>query len=684
MDLFLDLETFSDVEIRNGTHRYVEGALEVLLSVWAVDDGDVSVAEGWPAELDELVAAADRVVIHNSKFDRTVCDALEIDMPVHKIHDTLVQARSHGLPGGLGALCEVLRVPTDKAKDKAGRELIQLFCKPRPANSGLRRATKETHPDRWAQFIDYARLDIVAMREVFKRMPKWNYGNPTPPNQAVSEREVWLLDQKINDRGFLIDLDLARTAIDAVKAEQKKLSRRMKHLTEGEVEAATQRDKLLKHLVGFFGVDLPDMQKGTLERRVNDENLPGVVRELLAIRLEASGTSTAKYQTLLNATSADGRLRGTLEFCGAARTGRWAGRLFQPQNLPRPRHSLEEIENTIDGLKGGYADLIYTDVIARASSAIRGSLVAPPGKKLVAADLSNIEGRMLAWLAGEEWKLQAFRDFDAGTGHDLYKLAYARSFNLKPEDVTKDGRQLGKVQELALGYQGAVGAFSSMARLYGMDLPEDQVLGLVKAWRAANSRIKSFWYEIERTAITAIQTPGVTREVGKVRLRRDGAWFKIVLPSGRGLVYPNPKIVTGNTCRQCGGTGFITEKRTLKEECPACEGSGKVNDEKPKMTFDGINPYTKKWGRVYTYGGKLVENITQAASRDVMADAMIRAEDAGYEIVLTVHDEIVTETPDTGRFSAEGLAQIMSANPPWAEGLPLAAAGFEAYRYGKE
>lgn len=677
MILYLDLETFSDVEIKKGTSRYCEGALEILLTAYAVDDGAVQVEEGYPDRVADLAEQADRIVIHNSKFDRTVCETLGIDMPIAKIHDTLVQARSHGLPGGLGILCEVLKVPTDKAKDKRGRELIHLFCKPRPKNSELRRATKLTHPDQWAEFIEYAALDIEAMREVYKRLPKWNYGNPSPPNQSLSERDLWLLDQKINDRGFKVDVDLATAAIDAVETEKRHLARRVNTMTGGEVEAATQRDKLLEHLLEWYGVKLPDMQKGTLERRLLDENIPDPVKELIAIRLEASTTSTSKYRTLLDTVSADGRLRGTLEFCGASRTGRWGGRLFQPQNLPRPKHDRETLEDFVEALKAGCYDLLFDDVIAHCSSAIRGCLVAPNGKKLVAADLSNIEGRVLAWLAGEEWKLQAFRDYDAGTGPDLYKMTAGSILGKAPEDVTKDERQsTGKVPELACGYQGAVGAFASMARLYGLDLPEEEVLAIVKAWRRANRNITRFWYELEQAAIGAVETPGVTREVGLLKVRRDGAWLKIVLPSGRALVYPQPKLGhRKGPCRLCGGLGEVEEVK-----CSECNGTGETYG-RLQLNYSGVDPYTKQWARIWTYGGKLVENVVQAVARDVLADAMPRAEASGYEIVLTVHDEIVTETT-TG--TAEGLSAIMSTNPPWAEGLPLSAAGFSALRYGKE
>ena len=686
MILFLDLETYSDVPLTGGVHRYVEGS-EVLLTACARDDEDVVVYEGLPAVVARYLKEADEIVIHNSHFDRTVLRHHGISIPLPKLHDTMARALAHSLPGGLGALCDVLKIPVDKAKDKEGRQWIQLFCKPRPKNSELRRATKHTHPEQWAKFVDYAGLDIEAMREAYKRLPSWNYRG--------EEHRLWQLDQRINDRGFAIDLEFAQAAISAVTAEKDRLAERVQQMTDGEVQAATQRDAMLKHLLEQYGVTLPDMQKGTLERRLADPELPDAVRELIAIRLEASTTSTAKYKALLAATSLDGRLRGGLQFCGAARTGRWSGRLFQPQNLPRPSHSYAEVEESIEAFKAGTADLLFPDVIARASSCIRSAIIAPEGKKLIAADLSNIEGRMLAWLADEEWKIKAFAEFDAGIGHDLYKLAYARSFGIAPEAVTKDQRQLGKVQELALGYQGAVGAFLSMAQLYGMDLPEDEVIRLVKSWRRANSKIRDFWYWLGDAAISATQKPGVVHHCGRLILRRDGAWLRIQLPSGRFLCYPQPRVeMVREPCRECDGDGYVlphdaTPTAFLPEDdpaavrCTACGGSGWGRD-KQQLTYAGVNQYTRKWERLRTYGGKLAENVTQAASRDVLAFGMTAAEAAGYEVVLSVHDELITETPDDPAFSPEGLSEILATNPPWAAGLPLAAAGFEGGRYRKD
>jgi DNA polymerase len=321
------------------------------------------------------------------------------------------------------------------------------------------------------------------------------------------------------------------------------------------------------------------------------------------------------------------------------------------------------------------------------SSAIRGCIVAPPGKKLVVADLSNIEGRMLAWLAGEEWKLQAFRDFDLGHGPDLYKLAYAKAFDIDASDVTKDQRQIGKVMELMLGYQGGVGAFLTGAATYGFDvedlgqraqstIPPDTLRkaqeflawmqskgrstyglsdtaftvcdSLKRMWRDAHPATSSYWPELEHACVMAVHSPGETFTCRRHKIRRDGAWLRIRLPSGRYLCYPSPQATDG------------------------------------KLTYMGIDQYTRQWQRLKSYGGKLAENVTQGAARDVLASSMQPIEDAGYEIVLTVHDEIIAEAPDSDEFNTEHMASLMSTVPAWATSLPLAAAGFEAYRYKKD
>lgn len=354
--LYLDTETFSDIPIKHGTHRYAEH-VEVMLVAWALDDEESAVwdrtaDEPMPARLEHALAdPAVQVTMHNSHFDRTVMrHGMGIAIPPERIHDTMVQALAHGLPGSLDDLCTILRVPMDKAKDKAGKRLIQLFCKPQSANRKVRRATRSTHPEQWEAFIEYAASDIDAMREVRKRLPMVNF---TP-----TERAVWILDQKINDRGVAVDMELVHAAIQAVAEEQKRLAACTVEMTDGAVASTTQRDALLRYILEEHGIVLDDLRGSTVTRLLEDESLPPDLRALLRVREQASTTSTSKYTALLRGTSSDERLRGTLQYAGAMRTLRWAGRLFQPQNIARGTIHGKELDTYIEALKAGAINLL--------------------------------------------------------------------------------------------------------------------------------------------------------------------------------------------------------------------------------------------------------------------------------------------------------------------------------------
>jgi DNA polymerase len=383
-------------------------------------------------------------------------------------------------------------------------------------------------------------------------------------------------------------------------------------------------------------------------------------------------------------------------------------------------------------MKADSEDLMFDNVMELCSSAIRGSLIAPEGRKLVVADLSNIEGRVLAWLAGETWKIKAFAEYDTvqlkdgswmsgdalrssrllreavelrldakgrpiRRGHDLYELTYANSFGI-PIDVVNtntvsgDGvmRMLGKIQELSLGFGGSIGAFSTMGAAYGVSLPEEEILGLVRAWRKAHPAVTRFWYDLEKACRAAVANEGSVYRVRDIAVRRDGVWLRMRLPSGRYLCYPAPQ-AGRPPCTACGGSGkvlvdgFVEDGGVAKQQvCKHCDGEGLEPETKDTLSYMGVNQYTRKWERIDTYFGKLVENIVQATARDVFAVGMKHAADHGYEAVSLIHDEQVTETPDTAEYSAEHLAALMSKNPTWAHGLPLAAAGFETYRYRKD
>jgi DNA polymerase bacteriophage-type len=690
MKLWLDTETYSEVPITNGTHAYAEKA-EVMLLTWAVDDGpvecwDLTESRNLPTALDlAFVNSTAKWWQNGGMFDRVVLRRAEPSLyqriPEHEWRDTMVQALSHGLPGSLGALSEIFKLG-DNAKDKRGKQLIQMFCKPQAKNSKLRRKTRLTHPAEWEEFKEYAKSDIRAMRELHKKMPKWNY--PRNPE----EMNLWFLDQRMNMAGVYVDIELAEKAIEAVNVAQAGLAEDVSAATDGEVGSANQRDKLLEFILREHGVTLPDMRGDTLERRLSDTNLPDAVRDLIAIRLMASTSSVSKFKRLIKGVSSDGYLRGLTQFNGAARTGRDGHRLFQPGNMMRPTIPQKDIEIGIEAIKAGCADLITDNVMELTSNTMRSVIIAPPGKKIVVADLANIEGRVAAWVAGEAWKLQAFRDYDKGTGPDLYIKAYSEAFRVGLEAVDGKARQVGKVMELMLQYQGGVGAFLTGAATYRIDLDDLARVGreaipdhvwaeaenfwdwsidtkrntyglshdtfcvcdsIKRLWRASNAEIVKLWEKIDSAARSAIASPGEDFKAGsKLTFRRDGNWLRMILPSGRSLCYPSPRI-----------------------------------DEGGGMSYMGVSQYTRKWERIRSYSGKFFENCCQAIARDVLFYNLPAVEEAGYSVRVKIHDELLTYAPDGLLWGPKHLADLMSKPALWASGLPLAAAGFEGYRYKK-
>ena len=693
---FSDTETYCETPIKNGTFAYAEN-VEVLLWTYAFEGGDVNlwdVASGEPMPFDLKEALEDPEVIfifHNSVFDVTVIrEALDIDIPIHRVRCSMAKAYAHGLPGSLARLSDVLGLGGEQKKSEKGHDLIRLFCLPPAKNSKRGRATSKTHPEKWEAFKGYARQDIVAMREVWSRLPEWNY--------CGEELKLWMLDAKINRRGMYMDLALVNSSICAVERAQTTLRARTEDLTLGTVCSATKRDALMAHILAAYGVDLPDMTASHLEKKLEDPDLPAGLRELLMIRLQATTSSTAKYKKILKCVSSDGRLRGTLQWCGASRTGRDGGRLFQPQNLPRPTVSNAELVRGVEALKSDCADILYPDVMALAASAIRGVIIPSPGTKLLVADLANIEGRYAAWVAGEEWKLQAFRDFDTilgydekgkalRKGYDLYKLSYAKSFNVRPEDVTKKQRnEVGKTLELSMQFGGGCGAFVTFALNFNVNLdelvkdaweaiPEDirkeaeafwnysvkqkRTLDLEKdvfitcdslkrMWRLSHPKIVSLWKEIQGAIQEAVSSRGVIFTAGGFKILRDGNWLRIVMPSGRSLCYPYPRI-----------------------------------DNEGQVSFMGIDQRSRKWSRINSYGPKFFENAVQGGARDIFMKGVINAEDEGYACVSRIHDEQICEVPDTSEYTSSKLCTLMTTNIPWAKGLPLAAEGFETKFYKK-
>ena len=1001
MLVYSDLETYSECPISRGAYRYAEDpSTEVLLWGYAVDDQPARVwdvtagpmPEDLRAALKEVLACRASIVWHNGmNFDTNVLalnkNGVKVAIPRSQIIDTMVIAYQHGLPGALGDLCEVYRMPKDVAKDKDGRRLVQLFCKPHAYGRDdptPMRFTKKERPEDWERFVNYCRLDVEAERALYKKLPRFNL--------TEAEHRLQLLDDEINHRGMLMDVDLARAAID-LRAEGAKKSRlRTAELTGGELDSTTRTQATIDYLAKRFGIELKNLQKAEVSRLIEDDSIPEPMRELLRIRLSSAKASVKKYQAILDCVNSDNRLRGGLQFRGASRTGRFcltgdhevltpsgwvrldrweggriaiwnaaseaisfqnsealkfpysgplyhidtvrcdqlstpdhrmpywgrkggwlvdtvqnlsgkgrftipfvgyriqpetlehdrlrvlimvqadghytedgqlifqfkklrkiqrcrmllrrneitfseteyggvtrisihsrhlplwlrifrdkqygywllnesadvifdelpewdgyrcgpnsiqyctkvkanadliqalaclsgrtatilqkkpansawstcyvvniwltpknrhevrnrptvenftgtvycastptgffivrrggrvwvtgnSGRHMQPQNLPRQTLSPEQIEERIEETLDGSLLEFSSDPAGELAQCLRGTITVPKGSKMVVADYSNIEGRVLAWMAGEDWKLKAFRAYDAGTGPDLYKLTYSRAFNVPVETVTKAQRQMGKVLELAMGYGGGVGAFVTFARGYGVDLNDmaEGLKGVIppevthdaerlyewavdnkrtgglshgvwvacdsvkRLWRAANAGIVSLWGAAGEACLTAVKEKGVRVPIalgGKVYAVMRGSWLLVHLPSGRFICYP----------------------------------AARIDESGASITYMGVNQYTRKWGRIETFAGKAVENLTQAVACDVLCHALPIVSDAGYKPILTVHDEILTEAPDTPEFNHKKLEVLMSTNPPWAMGLPLSADGFDSYRYHK-
>ncbi len=730
--LFLDFETFSEADLKKvGSYAYAEHpSTEVLICTYAFDDEPVRVwdctdGSDMPGDLHRalrrLVKPNSRIkmVWHNGGlFDRLIMKhCWDFDIPVSNTIDTMIWAFRHALPGSLDALCEVLGVSADNAKDKRGKALIKRFSKPTPKNYKIRRYTAETHPDEWAMFIRYAVSDITAMREVFHKLPRW--GN------SEFEDRVLELDQLINDRGFKVDVALAEAAIEAVEKHKAQLQEEAQRKYGGSL---TGKDFLpiLRELSPAHRIH--NAQKSTLNDLLADDDLPDDARMIIEMRLGAASTASTKYNPLLLGRSSDDRRRGCLQYGGAKRTLRWAGKGFQPQNLARGYYHDDELDKGISALLKGRAHRRF-DVAKLTASTVRSCIIPEAGHKFVVADYSNVEGRGLAWLAGEETALDTFR-----AGLDIYCVTAGKMFGMDQDDIKKNFkeiRQIGKACELGLGYEGGVGAFVTFAKNLGLNLIEmaktmdgtfpDHIWSatargyewariqeakrpprpgekddrpsyildkkvwrtcdaIKRMWRESHPETVAFWRDLKDGILAAVRNPGREFWAG-AHLRRNGErairiwrtvefdssgrkvpgwWLCMELPSGRILSYP--------------GIGVSVTKETDED--------GRVNTN-VRIKYQGENQLTRQWTTLYTHGGKACENIVQALCRDLLAYAMINVERGGYPIVLSVHDELVCETPDTPEYTVAELEKLMCALPEWAEGFPLVAEGSEMYRYAK-
>lgn len=642
MKLFIDVETFSSADLKaGGIYPYMESPdFQILLAGYAIDEGPVKILdltedrEEALATLSDLLLFAEEVIAHNAAFERNAFRRYGIDRLDYFC--TMVKAAYCGLPLSLDEAGKALGLPIQK--DAGGKALIRYFslpCKPTKANGGRLRNLPEHDPEKWQAFKDYLRDDVATTRELYKALEKYPY----------TEQANYELDQKINDRGVRIDAELVKNAIQLNDETTRKLTVEVRRLTG--ITNPNSPAQLIKWLNANAEEEVDNLTAATVEDLL--KRARGDVRRVLQFRKATSNTSVKKYEKALSYLCADGRARGLFQFYGAGRTGRWAGRGIQLQNMPR--NYLKTLTIARDLVRSGdfeTLEMLYEDPQDALKQLTRTMLVPREGYTFLIADFSAIEARVIAWLAGEKWRLEVF-----ATHGKIYEASASMMFGVAIEEVTKGSeyRQKGKIAELALGYQGGVNALKTMGG-EAMGLTESEMQIIVTSWRKANPAIKSFWSNMEAAAVRAMKHPNKRIKAGAVSFLYDHSALLCFLPSGRPLIYQKPKLV-----------------------------KGKFGDQ---IRYLGADQKTGRWTWLDTYGGKLVENIVQAVARDLLAFSLHSVEAAGYKTVLHVHDEIVVEAQLGADVWLKDLLEVMTRKPSWAEGLPLAADGFVAPFYQKD
>lgn len=643
--LSIDLETYSDQPLaKTGVYRYVESPnFEILLFAYSVDGGsvqqiDLACGEKIPSEI--LFALEDETVTKwafNANFER-ICLSRFLGYPTGYYLEpdswkcSMVWAAYMGLPLSLEGADTVLGL--EKQKLTEGKDLIKYFCQPcAPTKSnGQRTRNLPKHsPDRWLAFKRYNIRDVETEMSIQSRLSKY----PVPD----SVWEEYHLDQEINDRGVGLDMELVRQAIQMDGRSRSELTQAMKELTSLDNPNSVQQ---MKQWLADNGVETDTLGKKAVAELL--KTAPPELQKVLTLRQQLAKSSVKKYQAMETAVCADGRARGMFQFYGANRTGRWAGRIIQMQNLPQ--NHLDDLAEARGLVRVGDFDaleMLYEDVPDTLSQLIRTAFVPQENRKFIVADFSAIEARVIAWLAGEKWRQDVFAE-----GKDIYCASASQMFGVPVEKHGVNGhlRQKGKIAELALGYGGSVGALKAMGALE-MGLSEDELPALVSAWRQANPKIVQFWWAVDRAVMDAVTRKTTTKTHGIIFSARNGMLF-ITLPSGRSLAYVKPKIGTNKFGGDC-------------------------------ITYEGVGG-TKKWERMDSYGPKFVENIVQATSRDILCYAM---QTLRYcSIVMHIHDEVVIEADR--RMSLQAVCDQMGRTPPWASGLQLRADGYETDFYKKD
>lgn len=642
--LAIDIETFSDVDlIKCGVYVYADSpAFEVLLFAWSFDEEKTQIADlaqGGVIPDDVVEAILDNDVIKtafNANFERVCLGRyLETYLPPVSWHCSAAQAALLALPRSLEDVGVVLGL--DKQKIKEGKELIRYFClpcKPSKSNKQRKRNLPCDAPEKWEMFKKYCIRDVEVEKAIRMKLHRF----PIPE----VEQELYWLDQEINDRGIEVDRELVEQAIACESLHKDIVTQRAYELTGLENPNSVAQ---IKSWLGKNGVEVTSLSKKAVAELIMETE--GDVKEALRIRLLLAKTSVKKYEAIQRSLCRDGRVHGLLQFYGANRTGRWAGRLVQVQNLPQ--NHMEDLELARDLVKKGrYEDLelLYDSTPNVLSELIRTTFVPRAGCRFVVADFSAIEARVLAWLAGEKWRLEVF-----STHGKIYEASAAAMFHVPVEEVVKGStlRQKGKISELALGYGGAAGALISMGALE-MGIREEELSELVSTWRSANPHITQFWWDVDAAAIQTVKEKKPA-QIGWIRFEYQSGILFVTLPSGRKLSYVKPRL----ELNKFGRMGLV---------------------------YEGIGE-NGKWSCLETYGPKLAENIVQGTARDLLAEAMIRLRQAGFHIVMHIHDEVVLEVP-LGTASVTEICNIMAEQPEWAEGLPLRADGYECKFYKKD
>ncbi|TGJ75503.1 DNA polymerase [Caproiciproducens galactitolivorans] len=665
--LNIDLETFSSVPIaKAGLYKYVQSPdFQILLLGYSIDGAppivvDLASGEKIPGEL--LRALNDPNVIkhaYNAAFEwycLTSCkNNLITGNPIDSLpswRDTMLHALYCGYPASLDVAGKALGLPEDKRKLATGKALIRTFCvpcKPTARNGNRTRTLPQHEPEKWELFKEYNRQDVITEQEIERRLSPF----PVPPEV----QHQWETDLRINSRGVAVDLDLIHGALECSDTVTVALAKEAVQLTG--LDNPNSVAQLSRWLTKETGEEVADLRKDTVAAMLGSNLNSDDARRVLEIRQELSKTSVKKYTAMTDAVCDDGRVRGLLQFYGANRTGRWAGRIIQPQNLPQTHINggmLDLARDLVKDQKIESLKLIYGSVPDTLSQLIRTALVPSPGHKFVDADFSAIEARVIAWLAGEEWVLDVFRSHGK-----IYEATASQMFGVPIEKIVKGQpeyalRQKGKVATLALGYQGGSGSLISMGALK-MGISEEDLPDIVRRWRDSNKRIVDLWYSVENTAINVVQTGRPAGVRGLIFALEgdhttDQFFLTITLPSGRKLYYAKP---------------FLSPNQW-------------GNDS---LHYYGMNQTSKKWEVIDTYGGKLVENCVQAIARDCLAENIERLEAAGFPVVFHVHDEVVIDVKKE-KANLDTVCQIMSQPIPWAPGLPLKADGWVGSYYTKD